>query len=144
MRTPCLRLGNVYGAGMVAKDSFVPRLMRAAASGGGVEVYGDGEQVRDLVFVDDVATAFAMAAEDWASGPVIVGSGGSVNVLAMVEAARQATGAAIPVTHVDPKVGEMRAVLLDNALARSRGWEPTTPLAEGMLHAWADFAPAAL
>jgi UDP-glucose 4-epimerase len=142
LRTPCLRLGNVYGAGMVEKDSFVPRLMRAAASGGGVEVYGDGEQVRDLVYVADVANAFVMAAEEWPSGPVIVGSGASVNVLGMVDAARQATGAPIPVTHVDAKPGEMRAVVLDTTLATSRGWAPSTSLAEGMRNAWADFAPA--
>ena len=142
LRTPCLRLGNVYGSGMVEKDSFVPRLMRAAASGGGVEVYGDGLQIRDLVHVEDVAAAFVTAAEEWPSGPVIIGSGSSVTVLDMVDAARQATGAPIPVTHVDPKAGEVRAVVLDTTLATSRGWAPTTSLAEGMLNAWADFAPA--
>jgi UDP-glucose 4-epimerase len=142
MRTPCLRLGNVYGAGMVAKDSFVPRMMRAAASGEGVEVYGDGLQIRDLVHVVDVARAFTLAAESWPSGPVIVGSGSSVDVLGMLDAARQATGARIPATHVDAKPGEMRAVVLDTSLAHSRGWEPLTSLADGMRDAWADFAPA--
>ena len=49
-----LRFSNVYGPGMQEKDSFVPRLMRAARDGIGVQVYGDGTQVRDLVHVDDV------------------------------------------------------------------------------------------
>ena len=39
-----LRFSNVYGPGMEAKDSFVPRLMRAARDGHGVQVYGDGTQ----------------------------------------------------------------------------------------------------
>ncbi len=43
-----LRFSNVYGPGMQHKDSFVPRLMRAARDGHGVQVYGDGTQVRDL------------------------------------------------------------------------------------------------
>jgi UDP-glucose 4-epimerase len=77
LRAPRLRLGNVYGKGMVEKDSLVPRLMRAAAEGTPVEIYGDGLQVRDLVHVRDVATAFVLAAEGWPGGPVIVGSGSS-------------------------------------------------------------------
>jgi hypothetical protein len=35
----------------------------------------------------------------------------------------------------------MRAVVLDTALARSRGWAPQLSLVEGMQDAWADFAP---
>jgi UDP-glucose 4-epimerase len=142
LRAPRLRLGNVYGHGMVEKDSLVPRLMRAAAERRGIDVYGDGLQCRDLVHVADVARAFAMAAQGWPSGPVIVGSGSSITVLDVVEAAREATGCPIPTTHVAPRDGEMRAVVLDNGVARGRGWAPTMSLADGMRSAWADFAPA--
>jgi UDP-glucose 4-epimerase len=141
LRIPRLRLGNVYGQGMVEKDSLVPRLMRAAADGSAVEIYGDGLQVRDLVHVRDVARAFVMAAEAWPSGPVIIGSGSSVTVLDLLEAARECTRQPIEAVHVDAKAGEMRAVVLDTALARSRGWAPQLSLVEGMQDAWADFAP---
>src|SRR5690606_28313356 len=60
MRTAALRFANVYGPGMRHKDSFVPRLMRAAASGSGVQVYGDGGQLRDYVHVDDVVQAILL------------------------------------------------------------------------------------
>jgi UDP-glucose 4-epimerase len=143
IRAPRLRLGNVYGQGMVEKDSLVPRLMRAAAAGTSIEVYGDGLQVRDLVHVRDVARAFVQAAEDWPGGPVIVGSGSSMTVLDIIEAAREATGQQIEAVHVEAKPGEMRAVVLDTTLARSRGWAPETTLAEGMRDAWADFVPVA-
>ena len=69
LRTPALRLTNVYGPGMRHKDSFIPRLMRAAAEGGGVEVYGDGLQRRDLVHVGDVARAFATGGPRLAQRP---------------------------------------------------------------------------
>lgn len=141
IRAPRLRLGNVYGPGMVEKDSLVPRLMRAAADGTAVEIYGDGRQVRDLVHVADVAHAFVLAAEGWPSGPVIIGSGVSPTVLDVFEAAREATGRPIEAVRVEAKPGEMRAVLLDTALARSRGWAPRLSLAEGLRAAWADFAP---
>jgi UDP-glucose 4-epimerase len=142
LRTPALRLTNVYGPGMRHKDSFVPRLMRAGADDAGVEVYGDGRQRRDLVHVTDVARAFALAVRGWPGGPVIIGSGASPAVLDLVDAARAATGCPIPVRHVDAKPGEMPAVVVDTALARSRGWEPQVSLLDGLRSAWADFAPS--
>jgi UDP-glucose 4-epimerase len=138
MRTPVLRLTNVYGPGMKDKDSFVPRMLKAAARDEGVQVYGDGLQRRDLVHVHDVARAFAMAVAGWPSGPTIVGSGTSVSVLDLLAAAREATGRVIPAEHVGAKDGEMPAVVVDVARARSLGWEPTVSLAEGMATAWAD------
>jgi UDP-glucose 4-epimerase len=141
LRVPRLRLGNVYGQGMVEKDSLVPRLMRAAANQTAIEIYGDGLQVRDLVHVRDVARAFVLAAEGWPSGPVIIGSGASITVLDILEAARVCTQRPIEAVHVDAKPGEMRAVVLDNGVARSRGWAPELSLVDGLRDAWADFAP---
>lgn len=142
LRTPALRLTNVYGSGMHHKDSFIPRLMRAAVDGTAVQVYGDGMQRRDLVHVHDVARAFALAVGDWPSGPVIIGSGLSHTVLDLVETAREATGAPLPVEHVPGKPGEMPAVVVDIALARERGFRPGVTLLEGFRTAWADFAPS--
>jgi UDP-glucose 4-epimerase len=139
VRTPTLRLTNVYGPGMHHKDSFVPRLLRAAARDEGVEVYGDGEQRRDLVHVSDVARAFVCAVEGWPSGPVIVGSGRSHSVNALVAAARETTGRPIPVRRVPAKPGEMPAVEVDLTRARGLGYSPTTGLTEGMATVWPDF-----
>jgi UDP-glucose 4-epimerase len=147
LRTVALRLTNVYGPGMKAKDSFVPRMLKAAARDEGVQVYGDGLQRRVLVHVDDVARAFAMAVSPppsitWPAGPTIIGSGSSVTVLDMLEAARTASGSAIPAEHVPAKDGEMPAVVVDNARARSLGWQPEVSLVDGMRMAWDDLATA--
>jgi UDP-glucose 4-epimerase len=142
LRTVSLRLTNVYGPGMHHKDSLVPRLMRAAAIDGGVQVYGDGRQRRDLIHVTDVARACSMGVVDWPSGPVIIGSGRSHTVIDLVEAARVATGCPIPVTHVEAKPGEMRAVVVDTSEAQRRGFAPQLSLVEGLRSAWADFEPS--
>jgi UDP-glucose 4-epimerase len=142
IRTVALRLTNVYGPGMHDKDSFVSRLMRAAADDAGVTVYGDGAQRRDLVHVSDVARAFVMAVADWPSGPVIIGSGMSCSVLELVAAAREATRRRIPVTHIEPQAGEMPAVVVDNGEARRRGFEAEVALVPGLRTTWADFAPS--
>lgn len=141
MRCPVLRLTNVYGGGMGHKDSFVPRLMRAAGEGGEVEIYGDGEQRRDLVFVGDVALAMSLAVTDWPSGPVIIGGSRSYTVNAITQAAREATDRPIKTRGVPAKPGEMPAVVVDIARARTRGFEPAVSLVEGMREAWVEFAP---
>lgn len=143
MRAPCLRLSNVYGPGMQHKDSLVPRLMRAAAADGRIEVYGDGEQRRDLVHVTDVARAVVLAVQGWPTGPVIVGGGRSFSVNEIVRVAGEVVGQPVPAGRVPAKPGEMPAVVVDISRARSRGWEPTVSLEDGLRGAWADFDPAA-
>jgi UDP-glucose 4-epimerase len=144
MVTCALRFTNIYGPGMAAKDSFVPRLMRAALSGGGVQVYGDGKQARDLVHVEDVATAVVNALQRRFSGTAIVGAATSVTVLDLIEAARVATGAPLPVEHVPAKTGEMPAVIVDVAKARAElDYRPRYELADGLRTVWDDFRAAA-
>ncbi len=95
-----LRFSNVYGPGMGEKDSFIPRLMRAARDGEGVQVRGDGTMLRDVVHVDDVVQGVLAAWRARHTGPLILGSGQSVSVNDMVDTARRVTGAPIPVEHV--------------------------------------------
>jgi UDP-glucose 4-epimerase len=138
-----LRFSNVYGPGMQEKDSFVPRLMRAARAGTGVQVYGDGTQVRDLVHVDDIVAGMFLAWRAGFSGPLILGAGESVSVNDMVEAARGVTGSEIPVQNVPAKPGEMPAVILDVSAARALGYEPTHDLKSGLSTVWPEFSGAA-
>jgi UDP-glucose 4-epimerase len=139
MTTCALRLTNVYGQGMHDKDSMVARLMRAARDGRVVEVYGSGAQRRDLVHVDDVVAGMFRAWDADHVGPLIIGSGRSVTVLDLVDAARTATGARLPVTHVPARSGEMPAVVVSVARARTLGYEPAVALADGLAGVWADF-----
>ncbi|GLW09464.1 UDP-glucose 4-epimerase [Microtetraspora sp. NBRC 13810] len=139
MKAGALRFANVYGPGMRHKDSFVPRLMRAAAADAGVQVYGDGSQLRDYVHVDDVVQAILLAWRTGLAEPMIVGSGTSVSVNDLIDAARQVTGKPIPVTHVPAKQGEMPAVVLDISAARALGYQPLHDLASGMATVWPDF-----
>jgi UDP-glucose 4-epimerase len=138
MTTCALRLTNVYGPGMALKDSFVPRLMRAARDGRTIQVYGDGEQRRDLVHVSDVVQGLFTA---WAAdhvGPLVIGAGRSVSVLEMIDAVRQVTGRPILTEHVPVKSGEMPAVIASIDKARSLGYAPAVDLATGLGTVWAD------
>ncbi|HEV2640799.1 MAG TPA: NAD-dependent epimerase/dehydratase family protein [Actinocrinis sp.] len=139
MLTCALRLTNVYGPGMGLKDSFVPRLMRAALDRGRVQIYGDGMQQRDLVHVADVAQGLVTAWTNGVTGPLVIGAGHSVTVLDLVAAARAATGVDIEIDHIEQKAGEMRAVVVDISRARSLGYEPAVGLEEGMAGVWHSF-----
>jgi UDP-glucose 4-epimerase len=131
-----LRLSNVYGPGMGHKDSMVPRLMRAVLAGTTQDVYGDGEQVRDFVHVDDVAEAFLLAVTHRWTGPTIIGAGRSYSVNELVAMTRTVTGADLAVRHVDPKPGEMPAVVVDPARAAGLGWKAQVAILDGLRGTW--------
>lgn len=140
MSTCALRFTNVYGPGMDHKDSFVPRLMRAALTGGGVTIYGDGTQRRDLVHLDDIVAGLVSALDSDYVGTTIVGGGESVTVLDMVQAARQVTGAPIPAEHIEPPAGEMPAVIVELADSEQTiGYRPTVSFADGLVDTWEYF-----
>ncbi len=140
VRCTAIRLTNAYGPGMQAKDSIVARLMRAIRLGNTFEVYGDGRQVRDYVHVSDVAAAAQLALTDdrW-SGPVVIGTGTSLSVLEVVDVVRETTGAELPIRHGPAKPGEMPAVIVDNARAKSLGWRPRFDFATGVAGVWEEW-----
>ncbi|MBV8540240.1 MAG: NAD-dependent epimerase/dehydratase family protein [Pseudonocardiales bacterium] len=143
MATCALRFTNIYGPGMGRKDSFVARMMRAALAGRGVQVYGDGLQRRDLVHVDDAVAAVLAAWDRRFTGTAVIGSGRSVTVLELLDAARTVTGCALPAEHVAAKPGEMPAVVVDISRAREQlGYRPSVSLRDGLVAVWKDFAGA--
>jgi len=145
LRCACLRMTNVYGVGMQAKDSIVARLMRAIRTGTTFEIYGDGRQVRDYVNVSDVVSAFRLALdnEDWA-GPVVIGSQESLSVLDVLDAVRRLTCAEVPVRHVEAKAGEMPAVIVDPSKALASGWSPSLRFEDGLVSVWDEWSRADL
>jgi UDP-glucose 4-epimerase len=143
MTGAALRFSNVYGPGMEAKDSFIPRLMRAARDGRGVQIYGDGTQLRDLVHVDDIVAGIFTAWRAGHNGPLILGSGESVTVNDILEAARAVTGAEIPAEYIPAKPGEMPAVIIDISAATALGYEPRYDLKAGIATVWPEFSETA-
>jgi UDP-glucose 4-epimerase len=145
VRCVCLRLTNVYGPGMQAKDSIVARLMRAIRLEREFEIYGDGRQVRDYVHVSDVigAVRLALDRQDW-SGPVVIGSGKSLSVLEVLDTVRSVTGASLDVRHGPARPGEMPAVIVDPSRALSSGWAPRYDFAEGVRGVWEEWSAADL
>jgi UDP-glucose 4-epimerase len=131
-----VRLTNVYGPGMDHKDSIVPRLLRAARTGASFQVYGDGRQVRDYLHLDDAVESLLVAWRTGLSGPLTAGFGTSVSVNKLVGLVREVTGAKLPVTHVDPRAGEMPSVRVDIQRAAELGFRPGVALPDGLARTW--------
>jgi UDP-glucose 4-epimerase len=144
LRCACIRLTNVYGPGMQAKDSIVARLMRGIRLGTTFEIYGDGTQVRDYVHASDVVAAMRLAllSDSWA-GPTVIGSGTSLSVLEVIDDVRAVSGADITVRHGPAKPGEMPAVIVDPSRAHAAGWSPRYPqLSDGLVGVWEEWSKA--
>lgn len=137
-----LRFSNVYGPGMAEKDSFIPRLMRAARDGEGVQVRGDGTMLRDVVHVDDIVQGIFAAWQSGHAGPLILGAGHSVSVNDMVDTARLVTGKPIPAENVPVVNGEMPAIVIDISAAKALGYQPAYDLESGLATVWPEFDPA--
>jgi UDP-glucose 4-epimerase len=144
MRCAPIRLTNVYGPGMQAKDSIIARLMRCIRLGTEFEVYGDGSQIRDYVHAEDVmqAMVLGLTSEEW-SGPMVIGSGESLSVLDVIGAVEEVSGHEISFHHGPAKAGEMPAVIVDPAKAHAAGWSPRYPtLASGLVGVWEEWKNA--
>jgi len=62
VETVALRFGNVYGPGSGHKNSVVAKFIKQAMNGETLEIYGDGKQTRDFIYIDDLVRAIQLAA----------------------------------------------------------------------------------
>ncbi len=129
-----LALANVYGprqdphgeAGVVA--IFAERLLR----GEPVTVFGDGEQTRDFVFVDDVVDAFVRAATRGGGLVCNVGTGQETSVNQLLATMATEAGVEANAVLAPSRPGELLRSSLDiERAAIQLGWRPWTELAEG-------------
>lgn len=132
-----IRPFNNYGprqnAGSYA--GIIPIVVQRATAGEPIDIYGDGEQTRDFVYVRDTVDAAVAIYETPATrGRVVnVASGREVSVNDLVHHILRAMGSSTPVRHVEARAGDVRRHLASIALARELiGYEPRTPLGEGI------------
>ena len=130
-----LALGNVYGPRQdpVGEAGVIAIFATKMLAGETPTIFGDGNQTRDYVFVDDVVHAFALAA-DRANGRLInIGTGLETSVNAVYGMLAEIAGFSSPPTQGPLPPGELRRCALDNTLAaEALGWKPWTHLEDGL------------
>ena len=128
-----LRYFTVYGPGQ-RPDMAFHRFISAALQDEPIEVFGDGEQTRDVTFVDDAVDAtIAAATADGAASPVNVGGGSQIALNEVLEAIERLTGRELQVERRDAAPGDVRHTSADLSRARDElGYAPRVGLEEGL------------
>jgi UDP-glucose 4-epimerase len=130
-----LAMANIYGprqdphgeAGVVA--IFAGLLL----AGKPCTVFGDGQQTRDFVYVDDAVDAFVRAADRGSGLLCNIGTGVETSVNDLYTAMAAAAGVDAPAVHAPERPGELARSSLDPGRAKLHlGWEPWTDLSTGV------------
>jgi len=134
-----LALSNVYGprqepASEVGLEGQVVAIFcRKMLGGRPCTIYGDGNQTRDFLYVDDVVSAF-MAARTEGSGELInIGSGSELSVNELYNRLAELTGTRFEPVHAAARPGELNRIVVDASKAGEvLGWRPSVDLEEGL------------
>lgn len=134
---PCasLRFSNIYGPGSLHKGSVVAHFIKSILRDEELVVYGNGEQRRDFLFIDDLIPGILSALESDVSGVFQLGSGAGVSVNELIETLRHAFGPEqfVRVRYEAPRPGEVSRTWCDISKARAQlGFEPRTAFSEGI------------
>lgn len=135
--TVALRYFNVFGPRQDPDGDYaavIPKFAELMTDGERPVIYGDGEQSRDFVFVDDVVRANVLAAEGDATGVVVnVASGEQITIDELVDRLNDVLGTDIEPVYDDPRPGDVRHSVADLELARETiGYEPAVGFREGL------------
>ena len=141
MATTCLRLTNVYGPRQRLTSNelgFLPVFIRKALLGESIEIFGDGLQRRDVLFVDDVVDAILAASADVAIGQVFnVGHSRDHSLVDVARVIVEAAGSsatprlvAWPVDHKSIDIGSFHTD--GRKIVEQLGWNARTDLQQGV------------
>jgi UDP-glucose 4-epimerase len=137
--TVAMRFGNVYGPLSGHKNSVVARFIKRATSGEVLEIYGDGTQTRDFVYVGDLIRAIRLAATVEGVGGEIfqIATSAETTVQELTEKLLPALASAgikdVEVRNTEARRGEVRRNYADTSKAeRMLGWRAEMDLDEGL------------
>ncbi len=131
-----LRYPNVYGPRQSPRGEagVVSIFARAALRNAPVQIFGDGRQTRDYVYVTDIVAANAAVLGDCGGGDTFnVGTGVGVSVLEIRDGLARALGREVASQHQPPRPGEVLHIALDGRrFVAATGWAPKVGLDEGI------------
>jgi UDP-glucose 4-epimerase len=139
VETVALRFGNVYGPGSTHKSSVVAKFIRQALNRETWEIFGDGSQTRDFIYIKDLVNAIVLASE-------VEGIGGEVFQIAtnhettvneitdkLVDVLNSNSVEDINVVHGPKRVGDVMRNFSDTTKAQQvLGWKTAFTLTEGL------------
>lgn len=146
LRTAVLRMSCLYGPHQYGSEDqgWVAHFLIRARKGEPIAIYGDGYQVRDVLYVDDAVQAYRLCLTqiDQVAGRAFNLGGGSHNVLSLNEllaCIEQLDGEKPQVSFHDWRPGDQLWYVSNTAaFSQATGWRAAVPVADGLarLHGW--------
>jgi CDP-paratose 2-epimerase len=143
--TAVFRMSCIYGPRQFGNEDqgWLAHFLIAALTGKPITIYGDGKQVRDILYVDDLVRAFRLAVEkiDAAAGQVFNIGGGPANTLAVWQEFRELLadlkGEKVPARFADWRPGDQPCYISDiRKVERCLGWRPQIDREMGIRRLW--------
>ena len=139
IETVVLRFGNVYGPGSINKSSVVAKFIRKAINGDILEIYGDGMQTRDFIYIDDLINAIIITVEKHNIGGEIfqIASNQETTINGMtnklINELKKQGVKNINIKNISIRTGDMKRNFSDTSKAKERlGWNAQINLTEGL------------
>ena len=138
LETISLRYFNVFGPRQDPKSQYagaIPAFVTAILNDRSPTIYGDGEQTRDLTYIDNVVQANMLAADcPGAVGQVVnVACGERITMNHIIARINELLGKDVNPNHVDPRPGDIKHSLADITRARELlGYKPTITFDQGL------------
>lgn len=138
------RYHNIFGpegtwtGGKEKAPAAICRKVAMAKSGDAIEIWGDGEQTRSFLYIDECVEGTLRLTRSEFEGPVNIGSDEMVTINHLVDLVADIAGKDIRKQHVSGPLG-VRGRNSDNRLIEERlGWKPSQPLTAGLeeTYAW--------
>jgi GDP-D-mannose 3', 5'-epimerase len=145
IETRVARFHNVYGplgtydGGREKAPAALCRKIALANDGDEIEVWGDGEQTRSFMYIDDCVHGIYNLTQSDHSDPINLGSDELVTINGLVDLIAETSSKSISMRHDLTKPQGVRGRNSDNSRLREvLGWEPSTTMAEGLAptYAW--------
>ena len=137
--TIALRFGNVYGPGSIHKSSVISKFINQALKGEELQIYGDGRQTRDFIFIDDLIDAILLStAKPNIGGEIFqIASSRETTINEMINILLTALKSHglndIKVKNISKRIGDVMRNYSDTSKANNLlNWQPKVKLHEGI------------
>ncbi len=131
-----LRLFNVYGPRQSPTHPYANvtcKFSQAAALHMPIKLYGDGEQTRDFIFIDDVVEAFLVTMRGAPQRLYNVGTGADHSILSLIGTLEELTGTPFEMERCEPWPNDIRKIVASaQRLSTDLDWKAKTGLREGL------------
>lgn len=137
IKTIILRFGNVYGPRSKYKSSIIAKFLKLALEGQPCEIYGDGTQTRDFIYIADLVDAIIKASQVDLGGELFqIATSRETNINELIEIMKQELAKVdktMDVIHGEKKAGDVMRNFSDTSKAENiLGWKAKTELATGI------------